>query len=56
MSKRLEYLQEVAHDHKIELLTSYKNGKTFTSTKVAGQICELIEEIVKELRKISELP
>lgn len=46
-NKRLIKLQQYAHDTAIELKTSYKNGKIIASSRSLGDVCTLIEELIK---------
>lgn len=54
MSKRLENLEKVASGYKVQLQTYSRCGKPIMSSSTGALVCELVEELIKELRKLDE--
>lgn len=54
MSKRLESLEQQARENGIRLKTAFDLGKTITHQTTAIALFKLVEELIKEVRKINE--
>jgi len=54
--KRLDKIQAWFHDTQVSLRTAEKCGKSILSIGTAANICDAIEELIKEIRVLNKTP